>query len=118
MTPLEFVVVSLAVFRVSRLIVSDSILDRVRIRFLTRHPASDTVFMDGGDGRLWVEALDGWVAEQPSFFGELISCVWCVGFWVAVLAVIGWWQVPQVVWWIGLPFALSAVAGIVEEVTQ
>ena len=118
MTVLEFLVVALAVFRVSRLIVSDTILDTPRLWILTRYPASDTVFVDWRDDLFWVEKVGGWMAIKPHLIGELISCVWCTGFWISVIAVAAWWQSPEVAWWLALPFALSAVAGLLEEVTQ
>ena len=118
MTPLEFAVLALAVFRVSRLIVSDTILDTPRLWILARWPASDTVFVEARPHTFWVENVEGWMTVKPHLIGELVSCVWCTGFWISVIAAVGWSQAPDVAWWLALPFALSAVAGLLEEVTQ
>lgn len=117
MTFLTFTILGLAVFRMSRLVVSDTIIEPARLRVLARYPSSSTVFMSGGEGRVWVPDLDGWIAEKPSWLGELISCVWCVSIWISVVVMVVWWVWPVVVWWL-TPLALSAVAGIVEEVTD
>ena len=118
MTFLEFTVLALAVFRVSRLIVDDTIFDTPRLWLLTRYPASDTIFTDYRDDLLWVENVGGWMTLKPHIIGELISCMWCTGFWVAVIGVVVWSQWPGVAWWVALPFALSAVTGIIQEVTS
>lgn len=80
---LVLVVYVLAVARLTRLVNSDSVLDRVRVWVVRRFgPGSGSVYF--------------------------LSCPWCVGFWVALLgapaavAVVGW---P---WWSGVPVALAA----------
>ena len=92
MTALEFVVLGLGTFRLSRLVVDDDITLPLRAWLFDRFPSD------------WLISL--------------LSCVWCTGFWVAVITVIAWWANPVVVWWCMLPFALSAVAGLLEEATQ
>lgn len=115
MNGLQFVVLALAVYRVTRLIVTDTILDKPREALLTRYPASDTVFAEWADGLVWSETVEGWIALEPSWLGDLVSCVWCAGFWISVVAVLLWWLAPGLVWWLALPFAFSAVVGIIES---
>ena len=92
MTAIEFVVVSLGVFRLSRLVVDDDITLPLRAWLFHKFPSD------------WIVSL--------------LSCVWCSGFWISVgIAGLWWWQ-PVIVWWVLLPFALSAVAGLLEEATQ
>lgn len=83
------VLTALAVFRVSRLIVEDSITEPLRE---------------------WT------LARVPDRIGELIECVWCVSFWVGLAATIGYAASPSVMFWLSLPFALSAVAGILSAI--
>lgn len=78
--------VLLAAYRVTRLITRDSILDIPR----------------------------AWVVERlhpGGYLDELVHCVWCVGFWVSVVAVILVWTWPVGTALIASPFAFSAVIG-------
>ena len=115
MTWLQFAILALAAHRVTRLITTDTILDGPRIWLLTRWPASDTVFADYRPGLMWVEASDGWMAERPSWLGDLVSCPWCIGFWISLMWVVLFAVAPQVGFWVGLPFAVSSIVGIVES---
>ena len=92
MTGVEFVVVSLGVFRLARLVVDDDITLPARAWLFDRFPSD------------WLISL--------------LSCVWCTGFWISVAVAGSYAVAPVIVWWVLLPFALSAVAGLLEEVTQ
>lgn len=89
---LPLVVLTLAVFRVYRLIADDDIADRPREWVLDK--------LD--DARL--EKLD-----------KLITCPWCLGFWLSVLAWVAWLISPG--WTVGLalPWALSAAVALVAK---
>ena len=117
MDTLEFVVLALGVFRLARLIVTDTILDTPRLWLLERFPSDETIFLEPSGNRIWSPTDDGWIAVKPHPVGQLISCVWCSGFWIAAIVTVLWWAYPEIVGWIMLPFALSATAGIIEEVT-
>lgn len=80
---MTLLVVALAVFRITRLLVVDSITDPLR-DFASR----------------W------W------FTDELLSCPWCTSFWVGLGATIVYALSPDVAFWLSLPFAFSAVAGL------
>jgi len=120
MDPVILVVDALAIFRLSRLVTSDTILDRPRAWLLRRWPGSETEFYDSEvensevRGRP-VVTLEGtrprlWVVLEPHWFGSLIQCVWCISIWlaVAVVAARQWWDWWQ---WPALVAAGSAVAG-------
>ena len=84
-------ITALAVYRITRLVVEDSILDRPRDYLMGRAE--------------WVRAL--------------LDCYWCAGFWVSLAATIvlyatGALVLPAVAW-MGLPFALSAIAGLLSS---
>jgi len=118
--PLTLLVDCLAVFRLTRLIVEDGILDRPRAWVLTRFPGPNTEFYDdalptvphrlvpipGSRPRLWV-------AETPTWLGRLLECPWCVSVWcaAAVVAVsgFGWWVWPARI------LAYSAIAGMLHQ---
>lgn len=89
-TALQLLILILGVFRITRLIIEDTILEPVRER---------TVF------RL----------DPRSKVRELLDCPWCLGFWLSMLAVISWAADPTVTGWVLLPFAISAGVGIIAE---
>ncbi len=90
MTALEFVVLALACFRVTRLIVLDTITDPLRDLTVYRLPDS---------------GFAGYVKV-------LFDCPWCVGFWVSIGGVIAWAIDSEVTWWLSLPFAISSIVGL------
>ena len=123
--PVLLIVDALAIFRLSRLVTSDTILDRPRTWLLRRWPGADTEFYDSEtdriDGGTWTlhgrpaAPIPGsnprlWVAVNPHWFGSLIECVWCMSVYVAVAVVAAraWWDWWQ---WPALVAAGSAVAG-------
>ena len=110
--PVLLVVDALAIFRLSRLVTSDTILDRPRTWLLRRWPGSETEFYDSEveDSQVRgrpVITLEGtrprlWVVAEPHWFGSLISCMWCMSVYVAVAVVAlrqwwDWWQWPAFV---------------------
>jgi len=133
--PVLLIVDALAIFRLSRLVTSDTILDRPRNWLLRRWPGADTEFHDSeverveGEGAAYT-AVRGrpvtpvpewsprlWVVVEPHWFGNLISCVWCVSVYVAVVVVAlrAWWDWWQ---WPALVAAGSAAAGWIHTRTQ
>ena len=129
MSVLVLVVAALAVHRLTRLIVADTVLDPVRWRLLARWPADDTTFTadwvtvdDTTTGGAPVVELDTpglWAATEPHWLGTLITCVWCASMWVAAAVTVVLWAagpivLPAVVWWL-LPFALSSVAATADQ---
>lgn len=96
MTPSDFnlvhlVLLALAVFRITRLIMQDEISEPFREWVWKKYPPNTTKI------------------------GYLISCPWCLSIWVAVFLVVLYVFVP----WIAIPvaavFALSAVAGLIDQ---
>lgn len=52
-----------------------------------------------------------------SFFAELLDCVWCVSVWIGGAVAIGLYLCP-VLFWLLLPFALSAGAILFERLVN
>lgn len=48
-------------------------------------------------------------------FAKLFTCVYCLSLWVSLVFVIAYWLVPDVVFWVSLPFAMSGFAIILEK---
>lgn len=98
--PLEFVILGLATWRLTSLAVYEDgpwdFLARLRHLIGVRYD------------------------EKSEPYGEnviatLLTCVWCASPWLAVLLLIGFAVNPTVTLWIASPFALSAIAVMVEE---
>lgn len=84
-----FIIYALAAYRVTRLITRDSLPPIARLR--------DHV-------------IDRW-GDNP--WSELIVCPWCMGFWVSVAATaLASSPADVVTRWIAVPFAMSAVVGL------
>ncbi|PYZ97750.1 sporulation protein [Alteribacter lacisalsi] len=96
-TWLSLLMVSIAVFRLTHLVVYDSITEPLRNLFLTEREE---------EGEIFYEPREGWF-RRPA--GELLSCHWCTGFWVSLLLTSGFIWLPL---WFGKVILFLAVAGI------
>lgn len=96
----SFLLLSVAAFRMYRLIAADTILDGPRKKLLK---------------------LTGWKPgdDAPKGYREklglFITCPWCLGWWVGL----AWWGAWQV-WHAGtivatVPFAMNAIVALVEK---
>lgn len=126
MTPFEAVVVALAVYRLTRLVTEDTILEPIRDRILARFPAYDTEYQDdpgvesptNAYGRALFESAPGrYYPVDASWLGTLISCAWCSSIWLAGLVTVAWYYLPAVTWWLVLPLAFSTIAGVIAAKT-
>ena len=82
MSPLGFVVVCLAAARITRLVTDDTITEPLRV----------------------------WASDKRFVYG-LITCPWCIGFWISLVIVAVWWTTGPRTEWLLAPFAVSYVAG-------
>lgn len=89
LNPIALVILALAVFRVTRLITTDTILETPRNWLFDRFP------------------------PDRSRFGYLFTCNWCMSIWVSSLLVIPYTIIPTVTVIIALIPALSAVAALI-----
>ncbi len=89
------VIMALAVFRVYRLIAEDDIFDRPRD---------------------WL--LDRFKEERLGKLDVLITCPWCLGWWLGLLTWVAWLATPS--WTVGLcfPWALSALVALAAKVDE
>lgn len=132
MTWLTLVIAMLAASRITRLITSDTITEPARRYLLIRHPGSDTLFGDSevkGDGKDTygrqvgtlrdsgvdvVKTKPGWIAVHPRFLGNVISCHWCTGIWVAVVVWAVVWFYPVTVPFLAA-LAVAEVIGLLND---
>lgn len=79
----EFILLCLATFRLTRLIIHDKVTRFIRKPF---HREYEEVLEDG-TVETYIE-LKGTGIQK--FIGELLSCYWCTGIWCAVLLYAGY----------------------------
>lgn len=87
-TVVDLLILALATYRLARLIIEDTVTERLRNAIWSKYPPSQGV-------------------------GYLITCYWCTGFWVASLLVLLFIIVPVPTIAASLVLALSALAGII-----
>lgn len=95
--PWEFALLSLAAYRTTRGIGWDTLTEPLR-RLVTR-------LGDWSEGDLpagYRRGLDEW-----------LHCPWCLGAHVSIGWWVGWWYWPDVTVALAVPFAISAVVGLV-----
>jgi hypothetical protein len=89
LNPIALILLALATYRISRLLIADVIFDNLRNKI--------------------------WEKFQPNNtkIGYLFTCYWCMSIWVASLITICYTIVPVATTIACIPFALSAVAGLI-----
>ncbi len=104
-----FILIGLATFRLTRLIVFDRITEFIRKPFLeefveqNEQGQEETYIVPKGSGiRKWM--------------GELLSCYWCTGIWVSFFWVLFYLFYPNVAVFLILIFALAGFAAIIETI--
>lgn len=90
-TFLLVIVNALAVHRLTKLAIDDTILSSVRERIFNKWPPS------------------------PTSWSYVLTCPWCISFWFALIAVIGMYTIPSIWYFIALVLALSSVVGLIED---
>lgn len=46
---------------------------------------------------------------------QLLGCPWCLSIWIGLLLAVGWYLIPTITICLVLPFALSAMAVIIDR---
>lgn len=84
----EFLVLSLAAFRISRFFIQDVLFEPLR------------------------EKVWGRFSPESSRLGYLFTCFWCFGFWISLVLYFCYTILPVPTLWVAYVFALSAVIGL------
>jgi hypothetical protein len=100
---LDFIILTLAAYRLTHLIVFDRIFEPIRRLFVVRYFGEGHYILQGGVVR--------------SFIGRIMVCHWCTGVWVSVALVIGW-MFTTVTFGICLALAVSALLSLIETVWE
>lgn len=115
--PVLAIIIALGIFSITRLITTDSIFDRPRDWLMERFPP------DGyrtrrrptakGVKYVWQPGNNFYDITKGHWFGELIQCPWCAGFWVAVPATLFLLWLPVTGILLLLPHAIRVFGGLV-----
>ena len=103
----EFVILTLAVFRLQRLFVYDSVSQFIRDIFLETKEV-----LDDKEGVIYV-IRSKYKTGVKRLFADLLSCPWCVGMWCAVFAVIVYFMYP-VTWPLWLLMAIAGLSSFIQ----
>lgn len=104
-----FLLLSLAAFRLTRLVVYDKITTFLRKPFLQQE---ENILEDGT-----VEVLISIKGKGLRYaVGSLLSCYWCVGIWSAALLYAGWYFYYAIFMPLIIILAVAAVAAIIETI--
>ena len=108
---LDLILLSLASFRLTRLIVYDKITAFLRKPFFDEIEEKN----EKGEAEIYIipkkSGIKGWI-------GELLSCYWCTGIWSAVIIVaasffFSYWSNPVIV-----VLARAGLASVIETIIQ
>jgi hypothetical protein len=117
-TFVEFLILTLAVFRLARLVIEDTITEPLRSLILSHWPGQDVEYEPGDQVRGGTFQLEGKLyAQEPTKTGDkvakLLSCYWCAVPYIAAVTVFLYWRFPGPVFWLALVAAVSGGASII-----
>ncbi len=107
----EFIMYSLAVFRITRLIVFDQITEWMRRPFMIEYVEKN----EEGEEEMYVAPKEGGFS---GWLGSLLSCYWCTGIWVATALFILHLIDSQISLILMTVFAAAGVAALLETFIQ
>jgi hypothetical protein len=99
-------IIGLATFRLTRLLVFDKITDFIRAPFFDEVLEEGEVYLVPKQS-----GIKRWI-------GELLNCYWCTGIWVSTLLLGGYVFLPVISFPVILLLAVAAVGGIIETVVN
>lgn len=108
--PWAFALLALAVYRIYRLLARDTLTEPVRAA--VSYPDGEAVTLDG------VSRVSSPVERGKPlrvYVSTLLRCPWCVGFYVSSAWWAAWLAWPHATLIIAVPWALSAVTGLVAK---
>jgi hypothetical protein len=105
----KILIIGLAAFRLTRLIVFDKITEFIRMPFFEEKTEID----DEGNEIIFYIAKEKGVKH---FLGELLSCHWCTGLWVSISLIMLDYYIPVVSYFILMVLSVAAIGSIIETI--
>ena len=106
---LDLVILGLASARLSDIISTDEVMQWLREPFVEMEEA---VIADRR-----VEVRGGRGSGLRQTIGELLSCPWCIGVWIAAGLSYLYFLVPRLIWLFALVFAISEIASTLQTIS-
>jgi hypothetical protein len=103
----EFILLALAVFRLTHLLVFDEITEFLRKPFQKLIEERD----ENGETFQYITGRGKGIQK---FIGDVLSCYWCTGIWAAIFLYVGFIYFPLVFVVVVYIFALAGVAAFIE----
>jgi hypothetical protein len=85
-------VLSAGTYRISKFFIEDFLFNEIREKIFTKFPPESTKI------------------------GYFFTCYWCMSMWIGTLVTIGYILSSTVMLVVCLPFAISAIAGLISDV--
>lgn len=105
----QFILLCLATFRLTRLIVFDNITRFIRRPF---HEEYEETLEDG--------MVETYIKMKGTgirrFIGELLSCYWCVGIWCAIILYMGYLFIPTFANPVIIILSIAGTASLIETI--
>lgn len=110
------VIVALAIFSITRLIVEDSIADPIRNKFFDKFPHEGYTSRKKPK-RGSASPISGglFLTTKGTKLGELVSCPWCSGFYVAIGVFVALMLSPLWTTLLLFPMALRVIPGLLSR---
>lgn len=115
--PIFAIILALAVYSITRLISIDSFppIEKARNWFYDRFPHDGYSSLKRPVRGQWVTHGVGYHVNIGVWQGELLSCPWCLGWWVSLVGSVLFLFWPMTVLALCVPFALRVIPGIIES---
>ena len=108
---LDLLVLGLACFRLTRLLVYDRITAFIRNLFMEEMEEMN----ESGEKEIYLVPKKGVI---KGFFGELLSCYWCTGIWSAIVISFLYFFTPLYAVPIILVLAVAGIGALIETIVQ
>jgi len=115
--PVFALLLALAVYSITRLIGTDSFppIEKLRQKFYEHFPHDGYSTLKRPIRGEWVAVGRGYLVNVGTWPGELVSCPWCLGMWVALVATALFFLWPITTLALCVPFALRVVPGMIQS---
>ncbi|MFT8321078.1 MAG: DUF1360 domain-containing protein [Bacillus sp. (in: firmicutes)] len=108
---MDFILLILASFRITRLMVYDRITEFIRNIVLEEITEKN----EAGEDEIFYVPKEG---KVRGFLGELISCYWCTGVWSAIFLTLLYFLFPAICTPFVLVFAIAGAAALIETLLK